>query len=73
MMRVRWPPTAEQAWLQGHELQMIAVAVAPRLTYRQTGLVDPRNTRILRGGSSDICYGKRQGSVEGESVSFRFP
>ncbi len=41
MMRVRRSPTAEQARLQCYELEVIAIAVAPRLAQGQIGFVDP--------------------------------
>jgi hypothetical protein len=59
MMRVRRPPTAEQTWLQGHELEVIAVAVAPRLAQRQVGFLDPYSACALRVRLFTIGQGKR--------------
>ena len=72
MMRVRRPATAYQAWLQGHELEVIAVAVAPRFAQGQVGFVDPGSARVRPGGLLAIRYGERQGSVERQSAGVRF-
>ena len=72
VMRVRWSPTAQQARLQGHELEVIAVAVAPRLAQGEVGFVDPWSRRLLRDGFLPIRHRERQGSVECESAGVWF-
>ena len=68
MVRVRRPPTAQQARLRGHELEVIAVTVPPRLAQGQVGFVDPWSSWFPRGGFAAIRQGKRQGSVERQSA-----
>ena len=72
MMRVRRSPTAEEARLQGHEFEVIAVAVAPRLAQGQIGLVDLWSTRVLRNGFLTILYGEWKGSTERQFAAIRF-
>ena len=72
MMRVRRSPTAEEARLQGHEFEVIAVAVAPRLAQGEIRFVDPWSTRVLRDGVVAIRYGERQGTVERQFACIRF-
>ena len=72
MMRVRWPPTAQQARLQRHELEVIAVAVAPRFAQGQASFVDPSTTRPLDLGVFAVSQRERQASVERQSAGVRF-
>ena len=72
MMGIRRSPTAEQARLQCYELEVIAVAVAPRFAQGQVGFVDPGSARVRPGGLLAIRYSERQGSVERQSAGVRF-
>jgi len=72
MMRVRRSPTAEQARLQCYELEVIAVAVAPRLAQGEVGFIDPWGSRVVRGGFVAIGQSKRQGSVERQPAGVWF-
>jgi len=72
MMRVRGASAAEQAWLQRYELEVIAVAVAPRFAQREVGLVDAWSKRVLRAGFIPIGQCERQGSVECEPAGLQF-
>jgi len=72
MMRVRWPSPAQQARLHGYELEVTAVAVAPRLAQGEVGFVDPWSSWFRRGGFYAIGQGERQGSVERQSAGVRF-
>ena len=71
-MCVRRSSATEQARLQCYELEVVAVAVAPRLAQGEVGFVDPWSRRLLRDGFLPIRHRERQGSVECESAGVWF-
>jgi hypothetical protein len=68
VMGVGGPPAAEQARLQGHELEVRAVAVPARFGQAQVGFVDPRHARALTCSFFALDQGKGHGAVQRQSA-----
>jgi len=71
MMCVGRPPVAQQARLQGNELEVIAVAVPAWLAQGKIGFVDPWGSCLVCGRLG-VAQRKRQGSVERQSAGVEF-
>ena len=72
MMRVRRPPTAQQARLQCHEFEVVAIAVAPRFAQGEVSFLDHCRSGVFRGGFRAVGYGKRHRPVERPSAGVEY-